>query len=237
MFFYVPPYYTSKADPATGFVNLIHPKYESVKKSKEFFKKFDKIYFDAKESFFVFEYTDGKVNSYRKNESEASWAVCTHGDSRYVWNKKERKSFSINVNQEMKKLFNKYKIDFKKGEKNLLSEILKIDEKRFFEKLIYLLKTVLQLRHGNPVAKEEKERDFILSPVSDAAGRFFDSRKARAEEPQNADANGAFHIALKGLATLNSLKESDLKIKPLKNKEWFEFIRKRHDRMDLKRNG
>ena len=107
----------------------------------------------------------------------------------------------------------------------------------FFEKLIYLLKTVLQLRHGNPVAKEEKERDFILSPVSDAAGRFFDSRKARAEEPQNADANGAFHIALKGLATLNSLKESDLKIKPLKNKEWFEFIRKRHDRMDLKRNG
>ncbi|MCB4762240.1 MAG: type V CRISPR-associated protein Cas12a/Cpf1, partial [Sulfurovum sp.] len=38
--FYVPAAYTSKIDPATGFIDFLKPKYESVEKSQTFFSKF-----------------------------------------------------------------------------------------------------------------------------------------------------------------------------------------------------
>ena len=36
-------------------------------------------------------------------------------------------------------------------------------------------------------------------PIVDGKGRSFDSRKAGNEMPKDADANGAYHIAMKGL--------------------------------------
>ena len=230
--FYVPASYTSKADPKTGFVNLIYPKYKSVKESKDFFKRFDKIFFDPQKDFFVFKYQDGKVNLSRKTESGAVWTVCTQGDGRCIYNWRSREHKKVNVTQKLKELFKKYQIDFESGSQDLRPEILQKDEKDFFSSMIYFLKMVLQLRYVNPSAKSDREKDFILSPVSDSEGRFFDSRRATDQEPQNADANGAYHIALKGLKSLRDLSSQTddglLQIKPLKNREWFEFIQTEH---------
>ena len=227
--FYVPAYWTSKVDPKTGFVNLIHPKYENIEKSKNFFKKFDKIFFDQEKDYFVFEYTDSKVNPIRKLESDASWTVCTHGKERYKYDWKNKKHIPIHVTQKLKDLFKKYKITYQK-ENNLIESICQNNEKDFFFNLIDLLKLTLQLRHIHPEAKTDKERDFILSPVC-CSGHFFDSRKALKTEPQNADANGAYHIALKGLKNLKDLSKQSsdkLKIYPLKNKDWFDFLSKKN---------
>ena len=75
--------------------------------------------------------------------------------------------------------------------------------------------------------KEEKEKDFILSPVANSKGEFFNSLRAKSDEPKDADANGAYHIALKGLMNLQALKEvKDLK-KPdwkIKNKDWLDYV-------------
>jgi len=60
------------------------------------------------------------------------------------------------------------------------------------------LNITLSLRHNNG-EKGDKEQDYILSPVADDKGRFFDSRKAGDDMPKDADANGAYHIAMKGL--------------------------------------
>jgi len=225
--FYIPAYYTSKADPLTGFVNLIYPKYENIQKSQKFFKKFEKIYFDEKNNYFVFEYQDGKINPSKKTDSKDSWRVCTHGNERYKWNTQKRREEIINVTEKLKKLFQKYNITYTHTE-DLKSAITKQAEKDFFYQLTNLLKLTLQLRQNNPDSTEEKEQDFILSPVADPTGRFFDSRKAQENEPKNADANGAFHIALKGLWMIHQLTKQTgkkLKINPLKNKDWFEFIR------------
>ena len=225
--FYTPAYYTSKVCPSTGFINLIYPKYESVEKSKKYFNTFDKIYFDKKNDYFIFEYQDGKVNPKKSKESNFKWKVCTHGEERYKWNSKKMEK--VNITRELKDLFGKYNIEYEKRE-NLKSEIIKQEKKDFFYKLINLLKITLQLRHINPDSKDEKEQDFILSPVADKNGQFFDSRKANKEEPQDADANGAYHIALKGLMTLKNIvsdkDKNKWKIQPIKNKDWFEFIRK-----------
>ena len=223
--FYTPAYYTSKICPLTGFANLIYPKYENIKKAQEFFKKFDKIYFDQQKDFFVFEYQDSKFCN-KDKISFKPWKVCTLQEERYKWDFKKREFKKINITQELKKLFKEYKINYNQ-DKNLKPVIKDKSEKDFFYRLIDYLRVTLQLRYINPNAEDEKEQDFILSPVADASGRFFDSRKATEQEPKNADANGAYHIALKGLWSLNNIESKDddkFKFKAIKNKEWFQFL-------------
>ncbi|MBC6415217.1 MAG: type V CRISPR-associated protein Cas12a/Cpf1 [Bdellovibrionales bacterium] len=226
--FYVPAYYTSKVCPLTGFINLIYPKYKNVKESQQFFEKFDRIYFDKNKNYFVFEYQDKKVNPSKKTESiETLWKVCTHGEERYKWDVKDRKMIEVNVTENLKKLFEEHKIEYRQIA-DLKSTITKQEKKDFFSKLIDGLKITLQLRHINPDSKDEKEKDFILSPVADESGRFFDSRKAKEGEPKNADANGAYHIALKGLRTLENItsdKKDKLKLQAITNKDWFSFLK------------
>ena len=225
--FYTPAYYTSRVCPLTGFVNLIYPRYENREKSKIYFKNFDRIYFDNKAGYFVFEYQDGKVNTSKESESNARWKVCTHGQERYKYNKKKRKHEEHDVTQELKTLFEKYSVDYK-TEKDLRESIIKQDQKDFFIQLTEALHLTLQLRHINTAGGESDKKDFILSPVADSEGRFFDSRWAKDNEPKNADANGAYHIALKGLKMLGGMKTTNrqkIDISPIKNKGWFEFIR------------
>ena len=227
--FYTPAYYTSKVCPLTGFVNKIYPKYESVGKSQAFFKKFETIHFNSEKDYFVFEYKDDKVHSSKKPDSSSLWKICTHGKERYRYNWKDKSHKKIDVTQELKNLFDNHSISYSKGG-NLMEDIVRQDKKDLFLNLINLLKLTLQLRHNNPEAKEYNEKDFILSPVSDEKGQFFDSREAKEDEPKNADANGAYHIALKGLKSLQDLSENQGKIKihSMKNKEWFDFIKNRN---------
>ncbi len=225
--FYTPAYYTSKVCPLTGFVNLIYPRYQSVKKSQAFFRSFDKIYFDNKAGYFVFEYKDGKVDSQKRLESNASWKVCSHGEERYKYDYKKKNHIKVNVTQKLKNLLKE--INYQEGQ-NLIEKICERDQKDFFFQFIDLLKLILQLRHINPSAKTAKERDYILSPVADKTGRFFDSRRAKENEPKNADANGAYHIGLKGLMLLRKINDWSGEGKPklnITNKDWFGFIREK----------
>ena len=77
--------------------------------------------------------------------------------------------------------------------------------------------------------------DYILSPVLLKDGTTFDSTKQKKMQEQgekvvlpiDADANGAYHIALKGLMALKTL-TPDGKIKiSNKNSDWFMFIQKK----------
>ena len=81
----------------------------------------------------------------------------------------------------------------------------------------------------------EDENDFILSPVEYEPGKFFDSRTASENEPQNADSNGAYHIALKGLLMMRKIKDG--KFESFKSGEeryaWLKFMQLQ----DFKNNG
>ena len=78
------------------------------------------------------------------------------------------------------------------------------------------------MRHSYKDGDEEK--DFILSPVADKDGNFFDSRKAKENQPKDADANGAFNIARKGLMVLRQIRCPDIgKPDVIKNADWFNF--------------
>lgn len=227
--FYVPAYHTSKVCPATGFVNLLYPRYETVKKSQKFYDKFDEIKYHKDEDIFSFSF------DYRKftNKTEGikhEWTIWTYGnrlinsrdkEKSNKWNTKE-----INLTADFKGLLNKNQIDFL-SEEDIKEKIKNQNDSRFFKELTYLLRNVLQLRNS----RINSDEDWIISPVKDEQGNFYDSRKTNKNLPKNADANGAYHIALKGLLLLRQLKElGDVdKFKPdLSNKKWYEFIQSKH---------
>jgi len=98
-------------------------------------------------------------------------------------------------------------VDYQSG-KDLKQQIASQESADFFRTLIKYLSVTLSLRHNNG-EKGEAEQDYILSPVADSMGKFFDSRKAGDDMPKNADANGAYHIALKGLWCLEQISKTD----------------------------
>jgi len=225
--FYVPAWNTSKIDPVTGFVNLFNTRYENVEKAKDFFSKFDSIIFNSKEKYFEFEAKDYSKFSDKAEGTRLDWTICTHGERIETFRNSEKNNNwshrKINITNELLKLFGTENGDFK----NLIQE--KTD-RAFFERLLYLFKMTVQMRNSDNV------EDYMISPVADKSGKFYDSRDyAKINEPslpENADANGAYNIARKGLWILQQINETKTEddLKKLKlnisNKEWLQFAQR-----------
>ena len=232
--FYVPAWNTSKMDPVTGFVNLFNTNYETVEKSKEFFKNFDGIRFNSEMNWFEFSFDYNKFHEKAK-DTKTKWVVIGDNKERYTWDLKSKKQVACNVAENLAVLLGSKNIAYGNGE-NLIPAILEQNDARFFKELLFLLKTLLSLRHNNGKTGAEEE-DYILSPVMDKNGNFFDSRKALNNQPNNADSNGAYNIARKGLLLLTELdyngvdafdemkyKKDKDESKWVSNKQWLQFV-------------
>ena len=95
-------------------------------------------------------------------------------------------------------------------------------EKEFFIELISLFKLVLQMRNS----WTGTDIDYLVSPVCNENGEFFDSRNVDETLPQNADANGAYNIARKGMILLDKIKKNNGEKKltlSITNREWLSF--------------
>lgn len=219
--FYIPAWNTSKIDPATGFVNLLDTRYTNVSDSKTFFGKFDDIRYNAARGWFEFDIDYDKFGK-KAEGTRTHWTICTHGERIDTVRDKETavwKSETKDLTAAFKALFAEHGIDISK---DLKKQIAGQEDKKFFEPLLHLLKLTLQMRNSLPGT----ETDYLVSPVADADGRFFDSRLADASMPANADANGAYNIARKGLMIVSQLTETpDVeKVKfDLSNKRWLQF--------------
>ena len=223
--FYVPAWCTSKIDPTTGFVSLLKSKYENVSTSKSFFAKFDSIRYDEQEGYFIFETDFSKFHTSSLGGKQ-KWNICTFGDRILTERCKEQNSMfvstTISLTQEWIRLMDAYGIDYKG---NIKAQMMQHDEKPFFEALHKLLRLTLQMRNSNSQTQE----DFIISPVKNSRGEFFDSRKGDVHLPIDADANGAFNIARKGLMLMQQIANmhEGEKFKPeIKNETWLEFAQK-----------
>ena len=100
-------------------------------------------------------------------------------------------------------------------------------EKRYYEKLMRLIKLTLQLRNTKI---NDPSTDYILSPVADDNGEFFDSRNGNPLLPKDADANGAYNVARKGLWLINQIRQEldDSKLKlMMSNRDWLNFAQEK----------
>lgn len=233
--FYIPASYTSKIDPVTGFVNMFDTRYMSVEKSKEFFGRFENIKYNADKDYFefVFDYENFTKN---RMDSRKKWTVCSYGkrietfrnpENNNKWDNRE-----IDLTEELKKLFAKYGIDINR---DLKSSISKMGDKAFFynenkkqnepKGLLQLFRLVLQMRNSVP----NTDTDYLISPVADKYGIFYDSRNCDKSLPENADANGAYNIARKGLWAVMQIKQSgsDKPKLAISNEEWLKFAQEK----------
>lgn len=224
--FYIPAWNTSKIDPVTGFVNLLDTHYDTREKARVFFSKFQRISFNAQKNWFEFalDYNDFTAKA---EGTRTQWTLCTQGERiRTFRNPQKNNQWDderIVLTDAFKQLFDKYDIDING---NLKEAISAQTDAQFFKELLGLMKLLLQMR--NSITNSEE--DYLLSPVADDAGHFFDSREGISSLPIDADANGAYNIARKGLWVIRKIQETPDGEKPsltITNKEWLQFAQKK----------
>lgn len=220
--FYIPAWNTSKIDPVTGFVNLFDTRYDTREKARLFFSKFQRINFNAEKGWFefVFDYNDFTTKA---EGTRTKWNLCTYGERIRTFRNPQKNNQWDNerivLTDAFKQLLTKYNIDI---HGNLKESISAQSDAQFFKELLGLMKLLLQMR--NSITNSEE--DYLLSPVADDSGRFFDSRDNIETLPNNADANGAYNIARKGLWIIMQIEQAN-ELQKLKlavsNKEWLQF--------------
>lgn len=224
--FYIPASLTSKIDPVTGFANYINTKYESQEKASPLLSKFKCIRYNEQQDYFEF-----RIDPYSAFNAKAvgrqQWTICSYGnrirtfrnsDKNNQWDNEE-----VNITKDIQTLLDKYSIEWRSGNdlKPQLTSATNLDAS-FYKEMLYLLGLVLQMRNSITGTNE----DYIISPVADAQGNFFCSNDKRPTLPTDADANGAYNIARKGLWVVQQIKAAPdpSKVKlAMSNEEWMDF--------------
>lgn len=224
--FYIPAWNTSKIDPVTGFVNLFDTRYVNADKAREFFSKFDSIRYNDAKNWFEFAFDYNKFTEKAK-DTRTRWTLCTWGTRIRTfrnpaklnqWDNEE-----VVLTDVFKKAFDEAGIDI---HNNLKEAICTLTEKKHLESLMRLMKLLLQMRNSIT----NSEIDYLLSPVADENGHFYDSRTCDDTLPKDADANGAYNIARKGLWAIRTIQESSETERPnlaLKNQDWLRFAQQK----------
>ncbi len=224
--FYIPAWNTSKIDPVTGFVNLFDTRYTNADQARRFFYLFDSIRYNADKDWFEFAFDYNHFTS-KAEGTRTTWTLCTHGTRIRTfrnpakvnqWDNEE-----VVLTEEFKRAFACAGIDI---HGNIKEAVCSLADKKHLEPLMHLMKLLLQMRNSIT----NSETDYLLSPVADENGNFYDSRCSGDALPKDADANGAYNIARKGLWAVRQIQESTEGQKPnlaIKNKEWLNFAQQK----------
>lgn len=213
--FYIPAWNTSKIDPITGFVNLLNSNdlnYENQTKSKEFIEKIDKIYYENGEYKFHVDFS--KWNNYA-SKSKTKWILTSYGSRIQNYKNVEKNnqwtSREINLTNEFDQILNK-------------NGTLKNTDVKTYKRFMLLFKLMLQIR--NSVIGTDI--DYMISPVAYKSEIHFDSREVGKILPQglpkDADANGAYNIARKGVMVVENIKNKIEKPTIISNEDYLIYI-------------
>lgn len=226
--FYIPAAYTSKIDPVTGFVN--HFNFNDItnaEKRKAFFMKMERI--EMRNGDIEFEFDYRKYKTYQ-TDYQNIWTVNSSG-KRIVMRIDEngrKKMTDYYPTQEIVRAFKEKGMLLNEGAdiKALLADIdASPMNASLYGVMFYAFQKTLQMRNSNSTTEE----DYILSPVAQNGKQFntdTEANKGRdtngnwiSKLPVDADANGAYHIALKGLYLL-----MNPQTKKIENEKWLQFM-------------
>ena len=125
-----------------------------------------------------------------------------------------------------------YKIQYD-NEQDILEQVETLETKNknnFCKEMKKLVKYIVQMRNSLP-DNDSIEYDEIISPVLNEAGEFYNSEEKNKKLPLDADANGAYCIALKGLYEVKQIKNNwkedekfPRKTLKISHNDWFDFI-------------
>lgn len=223
--FYVRPDYTSAIDSVTGFVSHFNFKdITNTKGRKDFFEKMESITY--KNGYFVFTFDYRKYKP-KVKDFKNIWTVCSSG-KRILWNKETKEHTDYYPTTAISEAFAGRGITLDEGAdvKALLSGIDdSISNADFYRILFEAFKRIVQLRNTNSNTGE----DYIHSPAIQDGKQYCSLDELRKWKdngessipslPIDADANGAYHIALKGLYLM-----LNPQAKQIENEKWFRFV-------------
>jgi len=224
--FYVPAWNTSSIDPTTGFVNLFKSsdlRYESINKSKTFINLIDKMQYSTSAQHFEFNIDYDKFTE-KAQGTRTDWMICTHGKRIRSFRNAETNNQwcteEIDLTQAFRQLLDDNEIDYQS--QTLKEDILQMNTRAFFVAFLDIFRLILQLRN------RKENGDYLISPVKNSTGEFFDSRDKRNGLPENEDANGAYNIARKGAWIIDAIKDADddklNRVKmTMSNKDWLTY--------------
>ena len=202
--------YTSVTDPLTGWRKTIYLR----KGSEEFVRKqilesFTDIGFDGKD--YYFEYVEKHAGkTWRMYSGENGKSLPRFQNNKKLENDKAIwEPETVDLVSILDELF----ADFSK-EKSLLEQLSNNEhqlhkvasrKETAWDSLRYVIDTIQHIRN---TGKTEADSNFLYSPVRDENGIHFDSRNYHNNDlPADADANGAFNIARKGLIMDSHIKQ------------------------------
>lgn len=227
--YYVPAWNTSKIDPTTGFANLLYTKYESVEKAKNFVRSMNKIWYDSSVGAYAFD-LDYDQFTYKAKGTKTEWTIYTYGRRIYNFRNPEKNNEwdvkHINLTESFSKLLSDFNIP--KDCDDLRPFLLDVNSADFFKRFMKIMSLTLQMRNSD----ESQGIDEIVSPVRNSKGKFYVSGSDKTL-PLDADANGSYNIAKKGLWVVKKIQETPEeemgKISfAISNKEWLAFAQENH---------
>lgn len=212
--FYVPAAYTSKIDPTTGFIDAFKRDVVATNDAKEnFLMEFDSIQYDREKGLFKFSFDYKNFATHKLTLAKTKWDVYTNG-TRIQKVKVEGHWLSreVELTTKMKELLDDSNISYEEGQ-NILDDLREMkDITTVVNGILEIFWLTVQLRNSRT---DNPDYDRIISPVLNHNVEFFDSDQYKAYAdarkaplPIDADANGAYCIALKGMYTANRIKEN-----------------------------
>lgn len=204
--FYIPPAYTSKIDPETGFAPIINMK-EAKKDIRKFFHAFNSIRFEDSLLHFIFNYNSEDIYCVATSPKR-EWHLASHGS------RVDGKGKEVDLTKEFCQFFSKVGLGLEEVSKEVICDL----NDEFLSEFFSIFCMMLQMRNSS------KERDYIISPV--AGEHPFETNEKNTQGIKDADANGAYNIALKGLYWLYKNFPLDEKgnLLYISNEEWFRFL-------------
>ena len=238
--FYIPAAFTSRVDPATGFFDFYDwGKIKTAADKKNFIAGFSSVRYERSTGDFIVHVGAENLTARRMAEDvRAEWDIVIEANApkkgvdgnsyisgkriRYRPGEQGRGQYENHLPcKELIRVLQQYGIRYETG-KDILPAILQQDDAKLTDAFFDVFRLALQMRNTSA----ETGEDYFNSAVRDYSGRCFDSRRAEPEMPLEADANDAYHIALKGLFVLEKLRKGENI--GIKNTEWLRYVQQRH---------
>ena len=177
------------------------------------------------EKYFEFHF-DYANFTYKADGSRTKWCLCTEGERIESFRNPDKNSEwdtrKVALTKELTALFEKYHISWKDGD--IKKNILAVEETDFYRSFMHFMSLLLQMRNSDKKTGE----DWLISPVKNSRGEFFRTYEKNKGYPCDADANGAYNIAKKGLWIVEQIRKTEIeqmdKVKlAISNKEWLAY--------------
>ncbi len=223
----------------TGIVLYVNPDYTSAICPQCGFRRPDKINKYLKE--LSIEFKDGKyIIAYDYQTEKEKFKEEVFSDvKRILWDNDKKKMKTIeNVTEEINKLFKNHGIN-KNGDINAQIKTQNFKFWQEFEKLFNLILRIRNSQKKNRKWNEEtrqieesgKDQDFLHCPKCHFHS---DNDNGFQNKKWNGDANGAYHIALKGIIAINKIKGHYKDLEEWKNKWGIENLPKNKSDKSIK---